>query len=403
MTIQAGTMSLADEVAEFYTASGDYDPTSLYQRLLAEEPVHRTVYGFWVVAGYDDAITLLKSDKAMRTAPPLAHEGSAEDELNRHFLSRKEEPDHGRLRGIVQKTFSPRSVQVFIDMIESTVREVIQRARETGEFDMAQDIARPLPLALLCRIFDIPLEDRDVMSDGLADLILAYRPAGSPEGAAEAAEHGAAVVSERIRAMMEHRRHHLGDDLLSVMLKAQADGAEISDPEILSIVAHLLQAGTQTTRILLTNGLLTLLQHPAQLARLRADDTLIKPAVEECLRWITPARTLAQRLAVEDIELSGTVIPKGDELAVWVGAANRDPRVFTNPDTFDITRTPNPHLAFSTGTHYCLGVNLAKLEGNVVFRVLLDELPELEYSESELVWGESPMRPLITSMPVRVR
>jgi cytochrome P450 len=403
MTIQAGTMSLADEVAEFYTASGDYDPTSLYQRLLAEEPVHRTVYGFWVVAGYDDAITLLKSDKAMRTAPPLAHEGSAEDELNRHFLSRKEEPDHGRLRGIVQKTFSPRSVQVFIDMIESTVREVIQRARETGEFDMAQDIARPLPLALLCRIFDIPLEDRDLMSDGLADLILAYRPAGSPEGAAEAAERGAAVVSDRIRAMMEHRRHHLGDDLLSVMLKAQADGAEISDPEILSIVAHLLQAGTQTTRILLTNGLLTLLQHPAQLARLRADDTLIKPAVEECLRWITPARTLAQRLAVEDIELSGTVIPKGDELAVWVGAANRDPRVFTNPDTFDITRTPNPHLAFSTGTHYCLGVNLAKLEGNVVFRVLLDELPELEYSESELVWGESPMRPLITSMPVRVR
>jgi cytochrome P450 len=211
------------------------------------------------------------------------------------------------------------------------------------------------------------------------------------------------VFSDRIRAMMEHRRHHLGDDLLSVMLKAQADGAEISDPEILSIVAHLLQAGTQTTRILLTNGLLTLLQHPAQLARLRADDTLIKPAVEECLRWITPARTLAQRLAVEDIELSGTVIPKGDELAVWVGAANRDPRVFTNPDTFDITRTPNPHLAFSTGTHYCLGVNLAKLEGNVVFRVLLDELPELEYSESELVWGESPMRPLITSMPVRVR
>jgi cytochrome P450 len=403
MTIQAGTMSLADEVAEFYTASGDYDPTSLYQRLLAEEPVHRTVYGFWVVAGYDDAITLLKSDKAMRTAPPLAHEGSAEDELNRHFLSRKEEPDHGRLRGIVQKTFSPRSVQVFIDMIESTVREVIQRARETGEFDMAQDIARPLPLALLCRIFDIPLEDRDVMSDGLADLILAYRPAGSPEGAAEAAEHGAAVVSERIRAMMEHRRHHLGDDLLSVMLKAQADGAEISDPEILSIVAHLLQAGTQTTRILLTNGLLTLLQHPDQLARLRADQTLIKPAVEECLRWITPARTLAQRLAVEDIELSGRVIPKGDELTVWVGAANRDPRVFADPNTFDITRTPNPHLAFSTGTHYCLGVNLAKLEGNVVFRVLLDELPELECDESELVWGESPMRPLITSMPVRVR
>jgi cytochrome P450 len=403
MTIQSDTKPLADEVAEFYGAHGDADPTRLYQRLLAEEPVHKTVFGFWVVADYAGALTVLKGDKTLRTAPPLAHEGSPEDELNRHFLSRKEEPDHGRLRGIVQRTFSPRSVQAFTGMIEDTVRAVIRRARESGEFDMAQEIARPLPLSLLCTIFDVPLEYRDAMSDALANLILAYRPAGSPAGAAQMAEESAVLVTERIQAMMEQRRRQPGDDLLSVMLKAQSDGAEISDPEILSIVAHLLQAGTQTTRILLTNGLMTLLQHPDQLARLHADRELIKPAVEECLRWITPARTLAQRVATDDIEIGGTVIPAGDELAVWVGAANRDPKVFEDPDVFDIGRAPNPHLAFSTGTHYCLGVNLAKLEGNVVFRVLLDELPELEFSESELVWGESPMRPLITSMPVRVR
>jgi cytochrome P450 len=403
MPVQSGVTPLADEVAEFYNATGDADPTRLYQRLLAEEPVHKTCFGFWIVADYAGALTVLKGDKTIRTAPPLAHDGSPEDELNRHFLSRKEEPDHSRLRGIVQRTFSPRSVRPFAELIEDTVREVIRRARETGEFDMARDIARPLPMALLCTIFDVPLEHRDAMGDALANLILAYRPAGSPEGAAQLAEDSAELVTEKIRAMMDDRRRNHGDDLLSVMLKAQADGAEISDPEILSIVAHLLQAGTQTTRILLTNGLMTLLQHPDQLARLRADPDLIKPAVEECLRWITPARTLAQRVATADIKVGNAVIPAGDELAVWVGAANRDPQVFENPDVFDIGRTPNPHLAFSTGTHYCLGVNLARLEGTMVLRILLDELPELEFSEHELVWGESPMRPLITSMPVRVR
>jgi cytochrome P450 len=210
-------------------------------------------------------------------------------------------------------------------------------------------------------------------------------------------------VTERIESMMEMRRRSPGDDLLSTMLRAQADGAQISDPEILSVVAHLMQAGTQTTRILLTNGLLTLLQHPDQLARVRADRELVKPAVEECLRWITPARTLAQRVTVDDLPLGDVVIPRGDELTVWVGAANRDPRVFDQPDVFDVSRAPNPHLAFSTGTHYCLGVNLAKLEGNIVLRIILDELPELEFSEEDLVWGESPMRPLITSMPLRLR
>ena len=124
--------------------------------------------------------------------------------------------------------------------------------------------------------------------------------------------------------------------------------------------------------------------------------------MEECLRWITPARTLAQRVTVDDLEVGGTVIPRGDELAVWVGAANRDPAVFEDPNTFDVGRSPNPHLAFSTGTHFCLGINLAKLEGNVVFDLLLDELPQLDFSEDDLVWGESPMRPLITSMPVTV-
>lgn len=403
MTVDTEAQPLAAAVEEFYLATGDADPTTLYQRLLREEPVHRTVFGFWVVASYAGALTVLKGDKTLRTPPPLATPDSPEDVLNRHFLSRKEEPDHTRLRTIVQKTFSPRSVKAFTGLIEDTVRQVVRQARETGEFDMAQDIARPLPLTLLCNIFDVPLEYREEMSDGLANLILAYRPAGAHEDAAEVAEESATVVTGHIQAMMERRRREPGDDLLSTMLRAQADGAEISDPEILSITAHLLQAGTQTTRILLTNGLMTLLQHPDQLARVRADRSLVKPAVEECLRWITPARTLAQRVTVDDLDVGGTVIPRGDELAVWVGAANRDPEVFEDPDTFDVGRTPNPHLAFSTGTHFCLGVNLAKLEGNVVFEVLLDELPELELDEGGITWGESPMRPLITSLPLRVR
>ena len=402
VSAQTRALSLAEEVEEFYLAKGDYDPTRIYARLLAEEPVHRTVFGFWVVAGYEDAVTVLKSNKALRTAPPLSKAGSPEDELNRNFLSRKESPDHERLRALVQRNFSPRNVRAWSDMIETTVATVLHRAKETGGFDMAVDIARPLPLSLLCTIFDIPLEDRDALSDSLANLILAYRPAGAAPGAAEKAEDSAALVSERIGDLMERRRREPGDDLLSTMLRAQAEGAEVTDAEILSIVAHLLQAGTQTTRILLTNGLMTLLQHPQEYARVAADRDLVPSAVEECLRWITPARTLAQRVAVEDIRLGDTVIPEGDEIAVWVGSANRDPAVFEDPNTFDVSRSPNPHLSFSTGTHYCLGVNLAKLEGTITLRTILDVLPNLELSEGDLQWGESPMRPLITSMPVRV-
>ncbi|MGE0219124.1 cytochrome P450 [Mycolicibacterium sp.] len=398
------TRPLAELVAEFYETTGEYDPTELYARLLTEEPVHRTVYGFLVLSRHADAVALLKSNKALRTAPPLAHEGSPEDRLNKHFLSRKESPDHERLRGLVQHAFSPRAVKAYTGQIRDAVADCVQKAAQTGEFDMAADLARPLPLAILCRVFGIPAEEHDALSEALSHLILAYRPAGAAEGTAELADASAQHVMDRIAELMARRRRAPGDDLLSSMLAAQSSGVEVSDDEIISVVGHLLQAGTQTTRILLTNGLLTLTRHPEQLARLRADRSLIGSAVEECLRFISPARTLAQRVAVDDIELPSGAIGKGERLTVWVGAANRDPAVFADPDTFDITRSPNPHLTFSTGLHFCLGTNLARLEGQVALSSLLDLLTDIEPIESEIVWGmEAPLRPLIASLPVRCR
>jgi cytochrome P450 len=398
------TRSLADEVAEFYQTAGEFDPTELYARLLAEEPLHRTVFGFYVVSRHADAITVLKGNNAIRTPPPLSHDGSPEDRLNKHFLSRKESPEHERLRGLVQAAFSPRSVKIYTDQIRAAVTDCVTRAGGDGTFDMATDLARPLPLAILCRIFDIPEGERDELSDALSRLILAYRPAGAAAGTAELADASAQLVIDRLGDLIARRRREPGEDLLSSMLRAQADGADVSDDEIISIVGHLLQAGTQTTRILLTNGLLTLTRHPDQLARLRADRALLPSAVEECLRYVTPARTLAQRVAIADIELPSGVIRKDERLTVWVGAANRDPAVFADPNVFHIERSPNPHLTFSTGLHFCLGANLARLEGRVALGALLDLIDDIEPVESAITYGmEAPLRPLITSMPVRCR
>lgn len=396
------TRPLAEVVAEFYETTGEFDPTALYGRLLAEEPLHRTVYGFYVVSRYSDAVALLKGNSAVRTPPPLSHEGSPEDRLNKNFLSRKESPEHERLRGLVQHAFSPRSVKIYTDQIRAAVADCVAGAADTGTFDMAKDLARPLPLAILCRIFDIPIEERDDLSDALSRLILAYRPAGAAAGTAELADSSAQHVIDRLGELIARRRREPGEDLLSSMLRAQQDGADVSDDEIISIVGHLLQAGTQTTRILLTNGLLTLARHPDQLDRLRADRSLLPLAVEECLRYITPARTLAQRVAVENIDLPSGTIAKGERLTVWVGASNRDPEVFEAPNVFNVERSPNPHLTFSTGLHFCLGTNLARLEGRVALSALLDLLPGFEPLEAEITYGmEAPLRPLITSLPVR--
>lgn len=393
---------LADLVADFYETAGEFDPADLYARLLAEEPLHRSVYGFYVLSRYADAVALLKGDSAIRTPPPLSHEGSPEDRLNKHFLSRKESPEHERLRGLVQHAFSPRSVRIYADQIRAAVSDCVEKASAMGTFDAATDLARPLPLAILCRIFDIPLEERDDLSDALSRLILAYRPAGAPEGTAELADDSAQHVIDRLSELIARRRRDPGEDLLSSMLAAQANGADVTDDEIIGIVGHLLQAGTQTTRILITNGLLTLTRHPDQLARLRADRSLLPTAVEECLRYITPARTLAQRVAIDDIDLPSGRIAKGERLTVWVGASNRDPAVFDRPNTFDVARSPNPHLTFSTGLHFCLGTNLARLEGQVVLGTLLDLLPHIEPVEERITYGmEAPLRPLITSLPVR--
>jgi pimeloyl-[acyl-carrier protein] synthase len=189
--------------------------------------------------------------------------------------------------------------------------------------------------------------------------------------------------------------------LLSVVLSA-TDGVEpATDEEILGVVAQLLQAGTTTTEVLLTQGLRALVRHPEQVARLRAEPALLNWAVEECLRYITPIRTMANRVATANLPLVDGVIPVGEELTVWIGTANRDPAVFADPDTLEITRSPNPHLAFSTGSHFCLGAHLARLEARVALGELIFSLPDLDIDEQRIVWGTSPLRPKIESMPVR--
>ena len=200
--------------------------------------------------------------------------------------------------------------------------------------------------------------------------------------------------------MIADRRRTPGADLLSNVLSARDDATPVADEELVSVVGQLLHAGTQTTEVLLTQGLPRLLQHPRQLALLRAEPALISTAVDECLRYLSPIRTMAQRVTEADIAVGEATLPKGDELAIWFGAANRDPRVFENADTFDIRRNPNPHLAFSTGAHFCLGAHLARLEATIALGTLVHDLPTLALVPGGVEYGESSLRPKLTKLEV---
>jgi pimeloyl-[acyl-carrier protein] synthase len=392
---------LDNEIAAFYDSDSSVDPSLLYQRLLREAPVHRSAFGFWIIANYADASSILKSGLTARIPPPQSTEGSAMQRLNRGFLTRLDSPDHGRMRGLFRKAFSPREVSHYEDLVRTVVRQCIDKARSAGGFDVVKELADPLPAAMMNHLFAIPADDQADLASWLSTQSLANSPVGAPPWAGPTAEVASARLTEYLRDIIAKRRREPGADLLSVVLSA-TDGVEpATDEEILGVVAQLLQAGTTTTEVLLTQGLRALVRHPEQVARLRAEPALLNWAVEECLRYITPIRTMANRVATANLPLVDGVIPVGEELTVWIGTANRDPAVFADPDTLEITRSPNPHLAFSTGSHFCLGAHLARLEARVALGELIFSLPDLDIDEQRIVWGTSPLRPKIESMPVR--
>ncbi|MFF3612661.1 cytochrome P450 [Streptomyces sp. NPDC002580] len=363
------------------------DPYPAYEELRARGRVHYyEPTNQWLVPHHADVSALLRDRRLGRTyqhrfthedfgrtAPPPEHEPF--HVLNDHGMLDLEPPDHTRIRRLVSKAFTPRTVERLKPYVEGLAGELVDRLVEAGGGDLLADVAEPLPVSVIAEMLGVPESERAPLRPWSADICGMYELNPSEE-AARKAVRASVEFTEYLRALIEDRRKEPGDDLISGLIAAHDEGDRLTEQEMISTCVLLLNAGHEATVNSTVTGWWTLFRHPGQLAALRADHSLIPTAVEELMRYDTPLQ-LFERWVLDDIEIGGTTVPRGAEVALLFGSANRDAEVFADPGTLDLSRTENPHISFSAGIHYCIGAPLARLELASSMSALLTRAPGL--------------------------
>jgi cytochrome P450 len=350
------------------------DPYAVYRRFRDEAPVHESPLGFLVLSRYADCVAMLRSPRAgndsRRTegfTERMREQGLDPDEqLARTppFLF-TDPPDHTRLRGLVNTAFTPRVIEGLRPRIQQIVDSCFDAVAERGSMDVIDDLAYPLPVLVICEMMGVPPEDNATFKEWSRELARGLDPDFAlPPDALERRQRAIEEFTEYFRALIARRRASPRRDLVSALIAAEDQGQKLSEEELLATCILLLIAGHETTVNLIGNGALALLRHPGELARLRDDPSLIRTAVEECLRYDPPVQ-LTGRFALDDIELPGGTIRKGQNTLLLLASANRDPQQFADPERFDVAREDNHHIAFGMGIHFCLGAPLARIEGQV--------------------------------------
>ncbi|MEU1331364.1 cytochrome P450 [Streptomyces sp. NPDC005865] len=384
-------MEPAFDVTEvFAPASPEFvaDPYPAYARLRAAGRVHHYApTGQWLVPHHADVAALLRDrrlgrtylhrfshEEFGRTPPPAAHEPF--HTLNDHGMLDLEAPTHTRIRRLVSKAFTPRTVEQLRPYVEELADRLVRELVADGGGDLAARVAEPLPVAVIAEMLGIPESDRPLLRPWSAAICGMYELKPSEETAARAVR-ASLEFTAYLRELIAVRRKEPGEDLISGLIAAYEDGRSLSEQEMISTCVLLLNAGHEATVNATVNGWYALFRDPAQLAALRADPVgLVPGAVEELLRYDTPLQ-LFERWVLDDIEIDGVTVPRGAELALLFGAANHDPAVFARPAELDLTRRDNPHVSFSAGIHYCIGAPLARMELASSLRALLRRAPRL--------------------------
>jgi cytochrome P450 len=387
------------------------NPYPAYARLRSEAPVHRVTLpdgrGVWLVTRYEDVSPVLKDERIVKDwrnamtpeqlaqIPPIPE---VMKPLTRNMLD-TDPPDHERLRSLVQKAFTPRLIERMRPRIQAIADELLDAVQDSGEMDLIDDYAFPLHITMIAELLGVSAEDRnkfrewsnaavsgDTTQEYMEKVLLPHMQA----------------FTDYLRTMFEEKRRNPKDDLISGLVRAEEAGDKLSEDELLAMVFLLLVAGHETTVNLIGNGMLALLQHPDQLQKLREDPSLIKPAIEELLRYDSPVETSTERFAREDIAIGGTVIPKGEMVMVVIASADHDPERFADPDALDVTRADNKHLAFGKGIHFCLGAPLARMEGQIAIGTLLRRMPNLRLADSpeSLTWRPGMVLRGLEGLPV---
>lgn len=385
------------------------NPHPLLAELRAHAPITRAYdphmhEEVWLLTRYDDSIALHKDmrftksfeRKAEIRGEPQDMASSAAAAINKHMLM-SDPPDHTRLRALVHKAFTPRIIENLHPRIQQIADDLLDNVEKQGGMDLKEDFALPLPIIVIAELLGIPLEDRAKFREWSHVILF-----GATEGDPERMSAAALEFIMYFHNMFDQRRAAPQDDLISGLVQVEEDGDKLDAQELISMVFLLLLAGHETTFNLITNGTLTLLKHPDSLRQLRENSSLMRTAIEEMLRYEGPLGTSTMRWAMEDLEIRGQKIARGELVLSSLLAANRDPQVFANPDIFDITRDPNRHIAFGHGIHYCLGAPLARLEGTVAFSTLLHRLPNLRLAVplDDLRWSPYLLVHTLESLPV---
>jgi unspecific monooxygenase len=385
------------------------NPYPSYNRMRDETPVFETPFGL-VLSRHADISAVLRDPRMStdgRKRPEFAEWVAAQgldldEEMNRSqgFLS-LDPPDHTRLRGLVSKAFTPRVVEQLRPRIAQFVEETLDRVAPTGEMDVIEDLAYPLPVQIICEMLGVPPEDHLKFREWSREIARALDPdfALTPEELKRREERSNAF-GEFFDDLIEKRRADRRDDLISALISVEEEGDRLTHDELISTCVLLLIAGHETTVNLIGNGALALLRNPEQLAMLRENPDLAKTATEEVLRYDPPVQMTA-RNALEDMEFDGKVLKKGQQAILLLGAANRDPAQFSDPERLDITREDNRHLAFGMGIHFCLGAPLARVEGQIALSELVRRLPDLELVTNEPPYKVNMILRGLESLPVR--
>ncbi len=358
----------------------DGPPHDEFRRLREEAPVaffrEPDGPGFWGVFRYDDVVEVSRHPAQFGSNPsvfirqPPDGDSTGASEL----LINLDAPRHTQLRKLVNRGFTPRQITVLEPRVRALVVDLLETAKARGDFDLVTDVAVEVPLQVIAELVGVPSEDRHKVFAWTARMM-------SSEADAETITVDARVAMGEMFAYADslaaERIHGEGDDLLSVLLRAEVDGDRLTQMDVDVFFMLLMNAGSETTRNLITGGTLALFEHPEQRALLAANPELLGSAIEEMLRWVTPVMHF-RRTARADCELGGQAIKVGDKVVMWYGSANRDERAFPDADRFEVGRTPNDHVAFGAGgPHFCLGASLARLEARVLFEELLIRLPDL--------------------------
>jgi cytochrome P450 len=390
------------------------DPYPHYRRLQREDPIHWGASGdpqrdgCWYVTRYADVVTALKEPRLGReiwrvqpeqTGVTVNNTQRPLDELSKGWMVLRDPPAHTRLRRLVQHTFTPRMIERLTPRMTEIVHHLLDAVIERGEMDVLRDFALPLPVTIIAELLGVPLVDQPLFlpwSQALAAVIEFEQNAAIGAAGSRAVQE----LADYLHTIIAARRRAPQDDLISALVTLEDEGQRPSPEELIGTLTQMLFGGNDPVVHLIGNGLLALLQHPAQLARLRADPALMETAIDELLRYDSSVQ-MTFRYVLEPLELGGGALRVGDLVAIVMGAANRDPAHFPDPDCFDVARRPNRHLSLGQGIHYCIGGPLARAEAHAAFSGLLARLPDLALTDAPLIWRRAVAVRGLVALPVR--